>query len=61
MGGKSHSEFKVDNSTALGHWFGAVEIVPALQAPGFCNLQSTPLREHTSFPDVTGTVSFGNM
>jgi len=58
MGGVSHSEFTVDQEKQQGHWFGAVEVVPSLQAPGFCNLQSMPYGQETQFPEFTGTTSF---
>lgn len=58
MGGVSHSQFMIDHENNQGRWFGAVEVVPSLQAPGFCNLQSMPLGEKAEFPDFTGAVSF---
>jgi len=58
MGGVSHSKFNVDDNTKQGHWFGAVAVVPALQAPGFCNLQSMPYGQKAEFPDFTGATSF---
>lgn len=58
MGGVSHSKFEVDEASKQGHWHGAVEIVPSLKAPGFCNLQSTPYGKTADFPDFTDASSF---
>jgi len=48
MGGKSKASFTVDNNAAV--FDGAVAIVPSLQAPGFCTMQSP----RGSFPDISG-------
>merc|ERR1712039_36172 len=48
MGGKSKATFSVANKT--GVFDGAVAIVPSLQAPGFCTMESP----RTSFPDISG-------
>merc|ERR1711907_622303 len=48
MGGKSKATFAVDNNA--GVFDGAVAIVPSLQAPGFCTMQSP----RVSFPDISG-------
>jgi len=58
MGGVSHSQFMIDHDNNQGRWFGAVEVVPSLQAPGFCNLQSMPYGQQAEFPDFTGATSF---
>ena len=50
MGGVSHSKFEIDEASKQGHWHGAVEIVPSLKAPGFCNLQSMPYGKTADFP-----------
>jgi hypothetical protein len=47
MGGKSKATFTVDNNA--GVFDGAVAIVPSLQAPGFCTMQSP----RGSFPDIS--------
>jgi len=47
MGGKSKATFSVANNA--GVFDGAVAIVPALQAPGFCTMQSP----RASFPDIS--------
>merc|ERR1719487_1405523 len=57
MGGQSHSQYELDADNQRGHWWGAVEIVPALDAPGFCNLQAPPYGQKGSFKDVTGATS----
>jgi hypothetical protein len=38
MGGISFSNWTVANN--MGNWVGKVEIVPSLNAPGFCNVMS---------------------
>merc|ERR1712046_20017 len=48
MGGKSQATFTVSNNA--GVFDGAVAIVPALQAPGFCTMTSP----RGSFPDISG-------
>jgi len=48
MGGRSTSEFHVDDSAGVGVFDGRVEIVPSLQAPGFINLEASG-----RFPDVS--------
>merc|ERR1712199_35758 len=48
MGGKSKATFTVDDNA--GVFDGAVAIVPSLQAPGFCTMQSP----RGSFPDISG-------
>merc|ERR1711907_451966 len=48
MGGKSKATFTVDSNA--GVFEGAVAIVPSLQAPGFCTMQSP----RGSFPDISG-------
>jgi len=48
MGGKSKATFNVAGNA--GVFDGAVAIVPALQAPGFCTMQSP----RVSFPDISG-------
>lgn len=40
MGGVSNSTFTEDTVNDEGLWVGGVEIVPSLQAPGFCNLMT---------------------
>merc|ERR1711907_279791 len=47
MGGKSKATFTVENNA--GVLDGAVAIVPSLQAPGFCTMQSP----RGSFPDIS--------
>lgn len=47
MGGKSKATFNVDGN--VGVFDGATAIVPALQAPGFCGMQSS----RTTFPDIS--------
>merc|ERR1711941_262431 len=54
MGGKSHSTFQVDKEHEIGLWGGAVEIVPSLDAPGFCNLQAPGYGQKSTFKDITG-------
>lgn len=49
MGGQSSSSVSVAASQAV--WTGEVKIVPFLQAPGFCNLQT----RHAQIPDITGS------
>jgi len=48
MGGKSKATFTTANN--VGVFDGAVAIVPSLQAPGFCTMQSP----RVSFPDISG-------
>merc|ERR1712039_248208 len=48
MGGKSKATFTVEAETAV--FDGAVAIVPSLQAPGFCGMQS----RRETFPDISG-------
>jgi len=48
MGGQSKASFTVANNA--GVLDGAVAIVPSLQAPGFCTMQSS----RGSFPDISG-------
>jgi hypothetical protein len=48
MGGKSKATFTVGDNA--GVFDGAVAIVPALQAPGFCTMESP----RGSFPDISG-------
>lgn len=55
MGGKSHSNFTVDEKRHVGVWIGEVEIVPFLKSPGFCNLQSPGLYKTADFPDLSST------
>jgi len=50
MGGRSKATFTVDSGNAVGVFDGATAIVPALQAPGFCEIQSP----RTTFPDISG-------
>lgn len=57
MGGRSHSKYELDAQKQRGHWWGAVEIVPALDAPGFCNLQAPPYGEKGSFKDISGATN----
>merc|ERR1712048_1532907 len=47
MGGKSKATFTVEAETAV--FDGAVAIVPSLQAPGFCGMQS----RRETFPDIS--------
>jgi len=54
MGGQSHSEFKLDSDNERGVWVGAVEIVPFLHAPGFCNLQAPGYGQKAVFNDISG-------
>jgi len=53
MGGKSTSTFSVDSTRGLGVWTGVVAIVPFLQAPGFCNLQSPDLGKTIKVADLS--------
>lgn len=48
MGGQSESSFTVDAARKVGVWIGEVKIVPFLESPGFCNLQSPGL-----YPDLS--------
>merc|ERR1712232_829680 len=48
MGGKSKATFTVGDNA--GVFDGAVAIVPSLQAPGFCTMESP----RGSFPDISG-------
>lgn len=50
MGGVSNSTWVVDDENEMGVWVGAVEIVPSLNAPGFCNLMSA----RDQWPDAAG-------
>lgn len=50
MGGVSNSTWTVDDTNQEGLWVGGVEIVPSLQAPGFCNLMSAKQQ----WPDASG-------
>merc|ERR1711920_7894 len=47
MGGKSRATFTVEAETAV--FDGAVAIVPSLQAPGFCGMQS----RRETYPDIS--------
>lgn len=40
MGGLSYSNYTVNGVDQKMEWTGSVEIVPSLEAPGFCNLMS---------------------
>ena len=53
MGGLSHSTIQVDQSLSEVNFQGEVKIVPKLQAPGFCDAEtSAPLL--SKFPSATG-------
>jgi peptide methionine sulfoxide reductase MsrB len=41
MGGLSNSTWNIDVSGGIARWSGEVKIVPSLQAPGFCNAETT--------------------
>jgi hypothetical protein len=41
MGGRSHSTWSIDKDSKIAKWDGAVEIVPSLKAPGFCNAETS--------------------
>lgn len=41
MGGLSNSTFSVDADSATAAWVGEVRVVPSLDAPGFCNAETT--------------------
>mmetsp|Transcript_20517 Transcript_20517/g.34336 ORF Transcript_20517/g.34336 Transcript_20517/m.34336 type:complete len:239 (-) Transcript_20517:250-966(-) len=41
MGGVSNSTWTVEDQNQQGVWTGGVEIVPSLDAPGFCNLMTS--------------------
>lgn len=53
MGGISWSTFMP--TVGKGYWAGQVLNVPALNSPGFCNLQSPGLYKEMPFPDMTNT------
>mmetsp|Transcript_89537 Transcript_89537/g.193767 ORF Transcript_89537/g.193767 Transcript_89537/m.193767 type:complete len:210 (+) Transcript_89537:22-651(+) len=50
MGGVSNSTWTVDDQNEEGVWVGGVEIVPSLDAPGFCNVMSS----RGKWPDASG-------
>jgi len=52
MGGKSVSNYSVAEADSKLLWSGEVKIVPSLQAPGFCNLETTPA--FRKFNDASG-------
>eukprot|EP00494_Astrolonche_serrata_P032163 UN32432 len=52
MGGVSVSTYSLDKDNETVDWSGEVKIVPSLQAPGFCNLETTP--PFQKFNDATG-------
>merc|ERR1719379_1829514 len=53
MGGVSNSTWTVDKRNGMANWVGDCRIVPSLQAPGFCNAEtSNPFT--TSFGDASG-------
>mmetsp|Transcript_145484 Transcript_145484/g.451270 ORF Transcript_145484/g.451270 Transcript_145484/m.451270 type:complete len:400 (+) Transcript_145484:122-1321(+) len=54
MGGVSGSTFQIDSQAKLMTWTGVVDIVPSLQAPGFCNLE-TKNEFSSHFPSAAGT------
>lgn len=41
MGGLSRSNYSINRSTGLAYWEGEVKVVPSLNAPGFCNFETT--------------------
>jgi hypothetical protein len=41
MGGLSNSTFKVNKTSMTAVWDGEVRIVPSLDAPGFCNVETS--------------------
>ena len=52
MGGLSHSTIAVDAAKQVAHFQGEVKIVPKLQAPGFCDAEtSSPAGR--PFPDAS--------
>jgi len=53
MGGVSNSTWTVDKKEGMATWVGDCRIVPSLQAPGFCNAEtSDPFT--SSFGDASG-------
>jgi len=52
MGGKSVGTFAVDQTNKKGVFNGTCALIPALNAPGFCNVQSQPMM-FKKFPDVS--------
>jgi len=52
MGGVSVSNYSVAEADSKLVWSGEVKVVPSLQAPGFCNLETTP--SFREFNDATG-------
>lgn len=53
MGGVSVCSMVV--AGGLCRWYGTVMKVPALNEPGFCNIQTPGLYKEAGFPDLTGT------
>jgi len=53
MGGVSNSTWTVDKNDGMAHWIGDCRIVPSLQAPGFCNAETSD-GYFTKFNDARG-------
>ena len=56
MGGASVSSFDTVPEAKIGRWYGEVNVVPSLGAPGFCTLRTD---DDTLFPNVSSTKFIG--
>jgi len=53
MGGVSNSTWVINKQDQIAHWVGDCKIVPSLQAPGFCNAETSGSYK-TRFNDARG-------